>query len=439
MKRTIAMILFLSMTLGLIGCEQPKLRTPGTFYYLRANTSYGVSDGVFAPEQRELDGIEKSLESVLELYCQGPITSGLESPLPADTSLVFHSLEKDTLTLVFSHQFAQLSGIELTLAAGCLSRTFLELTGAQKLILKADSALLGGQSAMEISRGDLELQDDSLDQLLRDFTVYYTDQDRRYLIAQEISVTPSAQETIPQQLLELLLTPPEGTSLSSALPYWTIIEGVSVADGLCTVELSAGFEDRRFNSHTAQLLSLMSVVNTLTELPEIQRVEFICEDSLLIRYGALTIAEPLVRDERCIGPVRTGLGEQDVTIYLSHGEEGRLLPIPTRFRQTGAISQAEQIIRYLLQDPGTNDIGTRIPSGTQLNSVSINGSTCYVDLSSHYLSTPENLRYSGRVIAASVCTLPEVEQVQILVDGTVPEDFYYGWFGPLQPTGDWFL
>ena len=439
MKRTIAMILFLSMTLGLIACEQPKLRTPGTFYYLRTNTSYGVSDGVFAPEQRELDGMEEDLNAVLELYCKGPITSGLETPLPAGTSILSHSLEKNVLTLVFSPQFAQLSGIELTLAAGCLSRTFLELTGAQKLILKADGALLGGQIAMEIFRGDLELQDDSLDQLLRDFTVYYTDQDRRYLIPQEISVAPSAQETIPQQLLELLLTPPEGTNLSSALPYWTIIEDVSVADGLCTVELSEGFEDRRFSSHTAQLLSLMSVVNTLTELPEIQCVEFICEDSLLIRYGALTISEPLVRDERCIGPVRTGLGEQDVTIYLSHGEEGRLLPMPTRFRQTGAISQAEQIVRYLLQDPGTNDISTRIPSGTQLNSISINGGICYVNLSSHYLSTPQDLQYSGRVIAASLCTLPDVEQVQILVDGVVPENFYYGWFGPLRPTGDWFL
>ena len=113
--------------------------------------------------------------------------------------------------------------------------------------------------------------------------------------------------------------------------------------------------------------------------------------------------------------------------------------MPTRFRQTGAISQAEQIVRYLLQDPGTNDISTRIPSDTQLNSISINGGICYVNLSSHYLSTPEDLQYSGRVIAASLCTLPEVERVQILVDGAVPEDFYPGWFGPLQPSSDWFL
>lgn len=439
MKRTIALMLCLILTLGLFGCEQPQLLTPGTFYYLRTETAYSGPDGVLAPEQRELDGIREDLGAILDLYCQGPVTDGLENSLPPDASLRSYSLESGVLTLEFTEEFAQLDGIELTLAAGCLAKTFLELTGAQKLILKADGALLGGQNAMSLSADDLELQDDSLDRLLQTFTVYYTDLDRRYLIGQEIDLDPSAQESIPLQLLELLLTPPAGDSLCSALPEGTRIEAVSLEDGLCTVELSAEFEDRRFYALTSQVLSLMSVVDTLTALPEIQRVEFMCEGSLLIRYGALTISEPLVRDERCIGPVRTGLGEQDITIYLSHGEEGRLLPMPTRLRQTGAISRAELIVRCLLQDSGTNAITSRIPAGTQLNAVTIIGDLCYVDLSSQYLSSPEDLRWAGRVIAASLCTLPDVEQVQILVDGVVPTDFDSTWFGPLQPNSDWFL
>ena len=439
MKRMIALMLFLTLSLGLFGCEKPEFRTPGTFYYLRTESAYTGSDGVIAPEQRELEGIREDLGAILDLYCQGPVNAGLENPLPRDASLLSHSLEDEVLTLEFSPQLAQLNGIELTAAAGCLTRTFLGLTGARKLILKADGALLGGQTAMELSTADLELQDSSLDRMLRDFTVYYTNLDRRYLIGQEVSVDPSAQESIPLQLLELLLTPPAGSNLHSPLPEGTRIEGVSVVDGLCTVELSTEFEDRRFYSLTSQVLSLMSVVNTLTALPEIQRVEFVCEGNLLIRYGALAISAPLVRDERCIGPVRTGLGERDITIYLSHGEEGRLLPMPTRLRQTGAAPQAELILRYLLQDPGTNGITSRLPAGTQLNTVSIMDGTCYVDLSAQYLNSPGDLRWAGRVIAASLCNLPGVEQVQILVDGEIPADFDPAWFGPLRPNSDWFL
>lgn len=439
MKRMIALMLCLSLTLVLFGCREPELRTPGTFYYLRTETAYTGCDGLIAPEQRELDGIQRDLSAIAELYCSGPVTDGLENPLPADAVFRSGALEGEVLTLNFSAQLAQLSGIELTSAAGCLARTFLGLTNARKLILKADGALLDGQSAMVLTMEDLELQDNSLERRFQDFTVYYTDMNRRYLIGQDVPMDLNDQESIPLQLLELLLTPAADSGLQSALPQGTRILGVSAQDGLCTVELSREFADRRFYSLTSQHLSLMSVVNTLTALPQVQRVEFVCEGSLLIRYGALNIPEPLVRDERCIGPVRTALGEQDITIYLSHGDDGRLLPFPVRLRQTGAVSSAELIVRYLLQDPGTNGITTRIPEGTQLNSVIISEGICYVDLSSQYLSSPKDLLWANRVIAASLCTLPEVQQVQILVDGGVPRKLNSDWFGPLSKNSDWFL
>ena len=47
--------------------------------------------------------------------------------------------------------------------------------------------------------------------------------------------------------------------------------------------------------------------------------------------------------------------------------------------------------------------------------------------------------YSGRVIAASLCQLEEIERVQILVDGAVPEEYDSSWFGILLPNSGWFL
>ena len=439
MKAKIVRILCLALILGLWGCQPSQLRTPGTFYYLRTQVNYSGSDGVFAPEQRELEGIRQDPLAMLELYCRGPITTGLENPLPAGTTVLSCTVDNGILALNFTSELAQLDGIELTAAAGCLAHTFLKLTNTQKLLLKADGALLGGQTSMTLSLDDLELQDQSLERYFRDFTVYYSDQNRRYLVGQEIALDFSEPDSIPMQLLEHLTTPPSDSSLHSPLPLGTRVVSASVTDGLCTVEFSTEFENRRFYALSSQVLSLMSVVNTLTALPEIHRIEFVCDGSLLLRYGSLNIADPLVRDERCIGPVRTALSEQDVTLYLAHGDEGRLIPVPTRLRQTGIVSMAELIVRYLLHDPGTNGIGTRIPAGTLLNAVTVSEGICYVDLSAQYLSSPDNLRCAGRVIAASLCPLPDVEQVQILIDGGFPEDFDRSWFGPLRPNSDWFL
>lgn len=439
MKRLFALTLCLSMAVCLLACEQQELRSPATFYYHRSETIFSGSDGVFAPEQRELAGIGEDLGAILALYCEGPVSSALENPLPPGASVQSFTLEDGVLTLHFDSSLAELGGIDLTVAAGCLARTFLELTEADTLVLTAGGALLNGQTAMRLSLADLELRDSSLDQFQKDFTVYYTDLSRRYLIGQEISVNPAVQEELPFQLLELLLTPPSSSGLRSALPEGTRVLSAAVEDGLCTVDLSPEFENRRFYSHTGQLLSLMSVVNTLTALPQIDRVEFTIEGNLLIRYGSLSIAEPLVRDERCIGPVRTGLGERDATLYLAHGEEGRLLPMAVRLRQTGALSRAELIVRHLLSDPGTNAIRTCIPEQTRLNSITLSDGICYVDLSEEYLDAPKDLLWSGRVIAASLCTLEEIEQVQLLVNGAVPAEFDSAWFGPLTPNVDWYL
>ena len=437
MKRSLCLILVLALSLSLWGCRPQNFEEPGIFYYRRSNTGFSGNEGVVAPEERELKGIKDDLWAILDLYCQGPVSEGLENPLPPGTQLRSYTLRNGQLSLHFNDGLKDLSGIELTLAASCIAQTFLELTGAETLILTADDTLLNGQTSIRLSLQDLAFRDGSTDRLHRTLTVYYADQNRRYLIGQEVSLTPATLDELPMQLLELLQNAPSG--LRSALPVDIKFRSATVSDGLCTVDVSPEFESRRFYSHASQLLSLMSIVNTLTGLPEIDRVEFTIEGQLLIRYGPLFIAEPLVRDDRCIGPVRTGLGERDMTIYLSHGEDGRLLSVPIRLGRTAGVSDAELMMRHLLSDSGTNDIGTHIPLNTTLRSVSIVDGLCTVDLSREYLYNAPKLRLSNRVIAASLCTLEGIDQVQILVEGAVPRDFEPKMFGPLRPTSDWYL
>ena len=161
MKRAIC--LFLCAVLLLSGCTGQNIRTPGTFYYHRTETTYSGTDGVCAPEVRELHGISSDLDAVLELYCAGPVSEELDNPLPPDARVLSWELSEGVLTLHFSQSLSTLSGIELTVAAGCLARTFLDLTGAHTLVLTADGALLGGETALRMTAGELELRDSSLD------------------------------------------------------------------------------------------------------------------------------------------------------------------------------------------------------------------------------------------------------------------------------------
>ena len=185
MKRFICLLLTISLLL--CGCAQTSLSSPGTFYYHRTQTDYRGTDGVLAPEQRELAGIREDLEAVVDLYCAGPLSPELENPLPPGTELLGYSLYDHVLTLRFNKTLAELSGIELTLAAGCLARTFLPMTGAGTLILTANGSLLGSNPSMTVTLDDLSLRDDSLDLLHTEFPVYYASTDRKYLIRQTVN------------------------------------------------------------------------------------------------------------------------------------------------------------------------------------------------------------------------------------------------------------
>jgi germination protein M len=190
---------------------------------------------------------------------------------------------------------------------------------------------------------------------------------------------------------------------------------------------------------SAQCLSLLSIVNTMTALEEIDRVEITVEGKLLIRYGALSIPGPLVLDERCVGPVRTALGEIEAVLYLVHGSQGLLIPIPARLRPGTSTTIPELVVKSLLSDPGTNGIRSCISPGTRLLSAKVEDGICTVDLSGEYLNQPENLDWSNRVLVASLCAIEGVAGVKILVNGSVPAEFEGTWNGILTPIDTWFL
>ena len=214
---------------------------------------------------------------------------------------------------------------------------------------------------------------------------------------------------------------------------------MSVENGLCTVDVSEEFDTRRFYAMSAQCLTLLSVVNTLTALEEIDRVEITVEGDLLIRYGALSITGPLVMDERCIGPVRTGLGEMEAVLYLVHGSEKLLVAVPAILRPGTSTTVPELVVKSLLADPGTNGIRSCIPAGTKLLSTKVDNGVCTVDLSSEYLSQPGDLISANRVLVATLCAIDGVKGVKILVNGAVPAEFEGQWTGVLTPDDDWFL
>lgn len=438
MKKWICILLCAAVGLSLFACGSSSAKDPGNFYYRRIEPKYLGTEGIIAPESRELFSLREDLQAMLELYFLGPQSSDLESPFPRDTALLDWSLENGVLQLELNDAFTQLTGIELTVACGCIARTFLELPDITAVRIFVEGALLNGESAVTLTKASLQLADDGIDKLRTDLTLYYTDDDRRYLIGQNLSINLAGQSDIVAYLIEQLQTAPTGLGLVSPLPKNTKLLGSTIENGVCTLDFSSEFETNAFSDSYAQRTTLLSLVNTLTQLENIDRVEFQLDGTLLARYRQINISKALVFDESAIGPVRTGVNEFDATLYLCNGSSMYLTAVPARIRYTTGISQPELVVSTLLSYQNSNGFYTLIPEDTQLLDVTVADGACTVNLTVEFLSS-SNLTLAVRAICASVSALDGINSVQILIEGGVPQTESADLFEPLTPDWDWFV
>lgn len=439
MKRKICLILCLCLLAGFCGCSDDPLQDGGYFYYRQSEIKYASENAVIGAELRDLSGLREDPNALLAAYFAGPETSALESPFPRDTYVVAWTLEDGTLSLVMNEGFAALSGVDLSIACACISRTFLELLSVRQVVIRAVDSLLDGSASITMTQDNLLLKDDVVDRLYPTLILYYADAQQRYLIGQEISVNLADETEIIKHLLELLADQPENSDLLSAIPSGTELLDADVENGLCILNLSEEFETNCPSGSAAQRLTLLAIVNTLTQLDHIRQVEICVEGRLLAGYGLLTITGALVADESAIGPVRTALSEFDTTLYLSNGSTGCLAAVPTRIRLTTSVTQAELVLQTLLSYESINGFRRTIPHGTVINSISMRNSICYVDLSQEFLSSTDHIPTSVRSIVASLCALDAVSGVKITVNGTTPDGDYASYFGILRPASDWYL
>jgi len=122
--------------------------------------------------------------------------------------------------------------------------------------------------------------------------VYYTDEQAEYLVGETRVVT--AGNKYGDALIELMKVPVD-ESLLRLIPETTLINEVTVENGLAKVDLSDNFLEDRFHSDTGDILLIYSIVNTLTEFSEVNSVTFYINGEKLDDLGTLDISDPLFR------------------------------------------------------------------------------------------------------------------------------------------------
>lgn len=144
------------LVLTLIGCSASPVEKPAAFYYPPEDYIHTQDGSILDFEIRETVSAP-NMASVLDLYMEGPQSTRFLNPFPEGCRVISFRDYGSSVDLVISNELAQLTGISLPLACASLAKTCMELTGAEKVSIRAESQLLGGSKEVVMTRDTLNI------------------------------------------------------------------------------------------------------------------------------------------------------------------------------------------------------------------------------------------------------------------------------------------
>jgi len=131
--------------------------------------------------------------------------------------------------------------------------------------------------------------------------LYFSDSQAMYLVPEKrkIPQTPS----LARQVVIELIKGPENPNLYPTIPKETQVNEVYIADDIVYIDLSEEIFKNHPGGSSAELMTVYSIVNTLTEITPIRGVQILVEgNEKKSLVGHIDISMPLIRDENWIKP-----------------------------------------------------------------------------------------------------------------------------------------
>ncbi|MBR4308514.1 MAG: GerMN domain-containing protein [Oscillospiraceae bacterium] len=413
MKRVLGLLLLLGLLLSACGTSRKEESGFPLDFYYPAREPY--STGSFISARRYYDGKLPAAVEALEQYLTSSIPEKATSAIPA--GWIFNSAklgEDGTLEVHFSGKSA--SAMEETMAAACLTQTLCQL----ETVLRLKLCPPGDREPLLLSANDFLSMDLSMEPQKTEVVLYYPDSELQSLRKEVRQVENMEASEMPRYIVEQLL---QGTAIGEAhgcIPVGTSLLNIDEHNGICTVNLSSHFTRDMSEDLNVVRLAVYSLVNSLTELSFIHTIDLQVAYAPPDSIAHLKLNQGFTRDESLIY-------REDATrisIYPQITELGELVQIPLYLPMREDVTIEEQVLRALLEYRGSNGISGTVPAGTSVLSMQLAEGLCIVDLTAAFLAegmTREMEEVAVKSIVATLCALPEVKTVEILVEGLTPE------------------
>lgn len=141
-------------------------------------------------------------------------------------------------------------------------------------------------------QGDNDRMSAAGDSEFTEVALYFCDQDGHLRVElRELTTT----DNLPEAALRELIRGPEAPELLVTIPPGAVLKSVVVTDELAKADFNLELKTKHWGGSLGEMTTVYSIVNTLTQFPEIERVQILIEGQEVESLaGHLDLSEPLL-------------------------------------------------------------------------------------------------------------------------------------------------
>lgn len=272
-KQSLYLLLLILSLAGLVGCERGQEdNSEYRIFYVNKENTKTVAKG-YEPAAKDDRGM---IQEFLDRLIQEEKDKDYRQAVPKDVKLTTWKLENAQLYLYFGSSYMEMDNVTEVLCRAAIVRTLTQVKGVECISFYVeDSPLMdasGNLIGLMTAETFIENPGEQINTIqTASITLYFSNKDGTGLIPEVQEVHYSSNISIEKLVMEQLLKGPEGAGERSAIPEGAKLVNISVLDGVGFVNLNEGFLTQ--NYEIAEPVVIYSIVNSLVELPNINKVQ----------------------------------------------------------------------------------------------------------------------------------------------------------------------
>lgn len=263
------------------------------YVYYRTGDAYTLSSTICKTEETERKDLIRELYQKL----QEPDDSQLVAVVPRDLLLTTTYIEGTNLILNFNTNYTKMRATEEILCRTAIVETMLQIEGIDGVSFNVADQPLVSNSGRTIGVMTADSFESSLNQSLKEteLTLYFADETGQGLKAERRTIVYRSGQTLERLVVEELITGPYGEGCYPVLDSNLKLTGISVSDSICYVYFDTFFLQNSLE--VADYIPIYAIVNSLSELSNISRVQFVIGGSQDVTFReTISLSGALSRD-----------------------------------------------------------------------------------------------------------------------------------------------